>query len=92
MRDKNNQVRASCQSCDCIEYRYDGQNRCAECRCLASRHILISEIPGMFDHRKGTKSVKEKFGMDFFIHSFFTNRTDGFTKALIGLKKMELLA
>ncbi|KAI8900791.1 hypothetical protein BC833DRAFT_580530 [Globomyces pollinis-pini] len=55
MRDKENILRSSCMSCDCVEYQLKRTNRCGDCSCLVSRHRIIDELPGTYSNKKKEK-------------------------------------
>jgi hypothetical protein len=82
MRDKNNQIRTTCQSCDCLEYIFNGRTPCANCKCLATRHNVISDIPGNFYPKIGNlKSKTEpKSGWLSYLFSPPSETCDWYTK------------
>lgn len=85
MRDKNNQIRTSCQSCDCLEFRFDGQNNCAYCNCLSTRHILISEVPHQPDIQEYQTDWLVIMGMESLTFKFLKKQISLGTLVLIVL-------
>jgi hypothetical protein len=53
MKDRKGKVRGPCQSCSCFEFVISRGSKC-QCNCLASSHIELDNIPGMFEQKAGT--------------------------------------
>jgi hypothetical protein len=60
MKDRKGKLRGPCQSCSCFEFVISRGLKC-QCNCLASSHIELDTIPGMFEQKGGVFPRQQSF-------------------------------